>query len=79
MRTVIIISRCLDVRPGRNNFHFRGFYAGEEIKSLQLVAIGGLTWVKHAEYVMHVKVVKVEAGVLYGEVLRGKLLSELTD
>ena len=79
MRTVIVISRCLDDREGRVNFHFKGFYAGEEIKALRLEGVGNGQWRRNEEYVMYVKVLKVEAGTLYGEVLRQRLLDDLRD
>ena len=79
MRTVIIISRCLDERPDKVNFHFKGFYAGLEIKALQLCAPANMQWRRNAEYVMYVRVTQVADGVLHGEVLRGRLLDELTN
>ena len=79
MRTVIIISRCLDDRMGKTNFHFKGFYAGEEIRALQLTGLTSGPWKRNEEYVMYVQVLRVEAGTLYGEVLRSRLLLELKD
>lgn len=79
MRTVIVISRCLDTRPGKINFHFRGFYAGSEVRALQLSSEEHSKWQLNEEYVLYVKVLRIDQGTLVGSVLRWRLLDELTD
>lgn len=77
MRTVIVVSLCLDDRPGRPNFHFRGCFAGAEVKALQLEPSIEDEWKKGEEYILYVRVREVREGVLRGEVIRSRPLVEL--
>lgn len=79
MRTVIVVSRCLDERLERPNFHFKGYLAGEYIKTLQLKGKAPMRWQKGEDYVLYVKIESVRSGILCGEVIRSRALDELTD
>lgn len=79
MRTVIIISRCLTESPGKPNFHFKGHFAGEFIATLQLKCNERTDWKKGEDYLMYVRVERVQGGILIGEVLRSRALDELVN
>lgn len=78
MRTVIVVSRCLDERVGKVNFHFKGFYAGAEVSALRLTVGPEIRLLRNQEYILYVRVSRIEVGILEGEVLRCRLLDELT-
>lgn len=78
MRTVIIVSRCLNEHSERPNFHFKGFFAGQFIKSLKLNGDPSMKWKKGEDYVLYVNVECVRSGILWGQVIRSRALEELT-
>ena len=78
MKTIIVVSTCKRcLTPGIGEFAFRGFYAGEEIVRLILIAPKGDTWIKGEDYVLYVKVMMLEKHELTGEVLRARKLNEV--
>lgn len=83
MKKIIIVSRCLRVWRDEHDerywgrFSFRGFYAGEEITQLLLLAPRGSSW-RQDDYLMYVVVRSCRQGLLTGEVLRAKCLDQLT-
>lgn len=78
MRTLIAISRCLKTRTESGEFSFKGFYAGEEIKKLELqLDPGQIPWKKGEDYILYIRVLSIKAGVLTGSVTRSRLLDEL--
>lgn len=84
MKKIIIVSRCvrswrdeLDEARSWGSFSFSGFYVGEEIKELLLLAPRGTQW-QSEDYLMYVVVRSCRQGILTGEVLKAKRLEELT-
>lgn len=77
MQTVVVVSKCLRLFDGgkRGDFHFKGFYSGEEIRRLHLWA-GDVLWEKNREYVVYVKVMAMNEGTLTGQALKSRPLDE---
>ncbi len=67
MKNVLIISRFIKRRNSRNYFHFRGYFKGHKIASIE-IAQG--EFVLGEDYVLSLGSVKVE-----GQTLKGKLLA----
>jgi hypothetical protein len=83
MKTVIIVSKCLRVTKFNAiesllEFHFRGVYAGQEIKKVMLRGKMGAIH-KNEEYLLYVRLFAIENGVLKGEILKHKRLEECWD
>lgn len=80
MNTIIVVSHC-DKRhrgtPETGEFAFKGFYAGEEIERLYLIAPLGVRWEKGEDYLLFVKVMLIENKQLTGEVLKLRKLTEV--
>ena len=78
MRTLIAITRCLKSHSGRGEFYFKGFYAGEELKKLDLKSDTGIAeWIRGEDYILYIRVHSIQQGILRGNVLRSRLLDEL--
>lgn len=78
MRTLIAISRCLKSYPDGGEFSFKGFYVGEEIIRLVLQSASGpIVWKKGEDYVLYIRVLSIETGILKGQVIRSRSLDEL--
>ena len=80
MRTIIVVSRCCrrySGSPETGEFAFKGFYAGEEIERLILLAPTTVQWVKGEDYLLYVKVLLIEKNQLMGEALKVRKLTEV--
>ncbi len=82
MRTVVVVSKCVRARRSQErcwqgDFRFQGCYAGEDVRELHLVGPEP-GWVAGEEYVLYVKVMAIDGGVMTGQVLRSRRLAELT-
>ena len=53
-----------------NRFHFKGSFMGTSIKEILLHSKE--SFVRNEEYILHVKVLKVEGSKIYGNILRSK-------
>ncbi len=80
MKTVIVVSKCQRVRVVGSNwngdFAFKGFYSGEEVRSLHLLG-SGREMQRGEECILYVKIMSMHRGVLTGEVLRWRRLEDL--
>ena len=77
MRTLIAVSRCIKAQNGIGEFSFRGFYSGIEIMLLVLKMPPDVEWKKREDYVLYIRVLSVEGGLLKGVVLRSRELDQL--
>ncbi len=68
-------SSCLDQVKYR--FHFKGFFAGNLIKEISVIGKDE-EFLISSEYIIHLKIEKVEGNTLFGRALRKKLLREIT-
>jgi hypothetical protein len=81
MKNVIIISRCLDVTRVDTDkqlleFHFKGVFYGEVVKSMKLFYSGPKIMIKGEEYMLYVQTQLIHKGVLQGTVLKTALLED---
>jgi hypothetical protein len=81
MKTVIIVSRCLKVikinrEESWYEFHFKGVCAGEVLKKVILKGRHDFHLLKDQEYLLYVKIMSIEGGLLRGLILKSKLLEE---
>jgi hypothetical protein len=80
MKTVIVVSKCQRIRNTaggwRGYFAFKGFYSGEEVRSLHLLG-NGSEMQRGEDCILYVKVMSLHRGVLTGEVLRWRRLEDL--
>ena len=71
---VILVSVFLKVEQNSHGydkvFSFKGPYLGKMIKLVKLR--GDSSFEKKGEYIIHLRVVKVEGTILYGNILRSK-------
>ena len=84
MKTVIIVSKCLRViKLNRSEiwyqFHFKGVFAGESLGKVLLKCHKEPHPQKNEEYLIYVRLLSVERGVLKGEILRIKNLEDCWD
>lgn len=84
MKTVIIVSKCLRVTKFHLSqrtyeFHFKGVYAGEVVKKVILQGELKLEIKKGEEYLMYVRLISLQAGILQGHILKLKRLEECWD
>ncbi|WP_408098497.1 hypothetical protein ACJVC5_06175 [Peredibacter sp. HCB2-198] len=84
MKTVIIVSKCLRVTKFNSEarwyeFHFKGAYAGERVKKVMLIGSNQQLLKAGEEYLIYVRLLSCEAGVLKGEILKSKPLDECWD
>ncbi len=84
MKTVIIVSKCLrvtkfDPQTSWYEFHFKGVFAGEAIKKVMLLGSQSFSIKKGEEYLMYVKLLSCEQGLLKGTILKAKILDECWD
>jgi hypothetical protein len=80
MRTIIVVATCKKVSkniPSIGEFAFHGFYAGEEISRLKIMAVPGEKWLRNEDYVIYVKVLIISDKHLTGEALKCKKLNEI--
>lgn len=84
MKTVIIVSKCLRVTklgPDESwyDFHFKGVCAGVSLKRVVLKGKHDLNLKKGEEYLLYVRMLSCEDGVLKGMVLKSRRLEECWD
>ena len=84
MNTVIIVSKCLRVTKftfdkKKFEFHFRGVYVGNKIRKVELIGPNGLNIKKDEEYILYVKIVTLENGIIKGFILKSRDLEECRD
>lgn len=77
----IVVSYCLSkdtcVDQAKYVFHFKGFFAGHLVKAIKVVAEDEAFRIGE-EYIIHLKVEKVEKNTLIGICLRKKNLDEIS-
>ncbi len=77
----IVVSYCLSksgcLDQAKYLFHFKGFFAGNHIKEISVMGQEN-EFVIGSEYIIHLKIEKVEKNTLVGNCLRKKLLKEIT-
>jgi len=77
----IVVSYCLSkdacVDQAKYLFHFKGFFAGHQVKAIKVLTKGDDFRVGQ-EYIIHLKVEKVEGSTLIGRCIRKKILNELS-
>lgn len=71
MKNVLIISRFIKKRNRRNYFHFRGYFKGHKIVSIEL---DSGEFVLGEDYVLSLGSVKVEGQTLKGVLLASRQL-----
>lgn len=81
MNNIIIISKCLKIINSKSNhclyeFHFKGVLAG---KAIRRVILFGKNLKRNEEYLLYVKFLSLDKGVLKGDILKHSLLSERWD
>jgi hypothetical protein len=84
MKTVIIVSKCLSVTKMNKceewyHFHFKGVCGGESLKKVILKGRKDFGIQKGSEYLLYVRLISCQGGILKGEILRLKSLSECWD
>ncbi len=84
MKTVIIVSKCSRIIKFNQSedwyqFHFKGVCAGEALEKVMLRGRKDFLIRKGEEYLMYVGLIAISKGVLTGEILKVKLLSECWD
>ncbi len=84
MKTVIIVSKCLRVTkfgpgPQLYEFHFKGVYAGENLKKVMLKGGDDMRISKGEEYLIYLKVETVREGTLFGQLIKVKMLDDCWD
>lgn len=70
--TVIIVSKLIESKNGTLEFPFNGLIGGVPISRALLSSDKELT--VGVEYLMHVKNIRVEGGVIYGDITKFKEL-----
>lgn len=84
MKTVIIVSKCSHVIKLNSSeswfqFHFKGVCAGEALRKVMLKGRKDFNIKKGEEYLMYVRLISCSQGVLKGEILKLKLLTDCWD
>lgn len=84
MKTVIIVSKCsriIKLNPSEDwfEFHFKGVCAGEALRKVRLKGRKDFNIRLGEEYLMYVGLIACAEGVLEGEILKLKPLSECWD
>lgn len=84
MNTVIIVSKCLRVTKftfdkKKFEFHFRGVLVGNKIRKVELIGGSDLNIRKDEEYIIYVKIVTLENGIMKGLILKTRDLEECKD
>ena len=72
IKQVYVISLCVNIKNKSSIFHFKGVYCGHSIQS---IVLNSTNFEKFHEYLMLVKVLKVEDKTLHGEVIYSKRLN----
>jgi hypothetical protein len=62
------------ISSNRAEFYFKGYYAGFSLKRLSLEFQDGGSCEKNQEYVLMVRVKRIESSTMYGEVLKWRRL-----
>ena len=57
-------------------FHFKGVYAGQIIKKINLMVSLSQKIVLNEDYILHVEVHRIENECLWGKLIKSKALSE---
>lgn len=84
MKNFIIVSKCLRVtkintETGWYEFHFKGVFAGEIIKSVILCSSPLVLMEKGTEYLIYAEPIAVVENVLKGKVIKVKRLEDCWD
>jgi hypothetical protein len=84
MNTVIIVSKCLRVtnftfNKKKYEFHFRGVFVGNKIRRIELTGASDLNIKKGEEYILYVKIVTLENGIIKGFILKSRDLEQCKD
>jgi hypothetical protein len=84
MKTVIIVSKCIRVIKLKNSeiwfeFHFKGVCSGSVLRKVLLISSVGAVIEKNEEYLIYVRTISCIEGVLRGEIIKSKALSECWD
>lgn len=76
----LVVSYCISksIWEEQNSFifHFRGVFAGHIVKRIEVLSPED-TFEVNEEYILHVRVLKVEESTLKCSILRRKLLSKI--
>jgi len=65
---IIIISRYLGENNAKNHtFHFKGYYAGQKVESIELIS--DLSFEKSEDYKLEVELIKIKNKVLVASIL----------
>ncbi len=84
MKTVIIVSKCSRVSKINHTeswyqFHFKGVCGGESLRHVMLKGRKDFNILKGEEYLMYVRLISCSEGILKGEILKAKPLSDCWD
>ena len=84
MKTVIIVSKCIRViklnsQESLFHFHFKGVCAGEVLRKVILSGKGEHNIRQSEEYLIYIAVTSYSQGVLQGEIVKSKPISECWD
>ena len=66
---------CLD--QAKYTFHFRGYYTGQKVREIRVIGKDE-EFLIGAEYILHLKILKVEQNTLLGKCLRKKNIKEIS-
>lgn len=79
---ILILSQCLKkTKRVKHNeyfckFHFKGYYLGEKIENILVKAQDGAEFEVGADYLLWVKRLSIESGILKVEPIKYKKISE---
>ncbi len=81
MKNNIVVSKCIKIVPYSEeesiyHFHFKGVFAGDLLKDVQLRGRKEFGIKKGEEYLIYVQMLALEGGTLHGKILRIKNLEE---
>jgi len=84
MKNIIIVSKCqrainLNMEEQTYDFHFKGVFLGKNLKLINLKCSVDHQLIKGEEYILYVKVERVDSGILYGRILKHKCLKNCWD
>jgi hypothetical protein len=73
MEKIIVLSRCISVRREWCDFHFKGFFSGQEIKKITVQNTE--LFITRNDYILYLEVRRIKGSVLWGKCLKVKNIS----
>lgn len=74
MKSIIIVSKCTRYTKTKSYFHFKGVFQGTGVDKVELKHSEEFQFTAQNEYLIYVKLVALEGGKLFGEVIKAKEL-----